>query len=175
MFNEAVKHVLKHEGGFVHHAADPGGATNMGISLRFLKGVDGDLNNDGVVDVHDILEMTEEQAIELYREHFWNPAFEELQDLVASKVFDMSVNMGERRSVTILQQSVNCLRGGERVVTDGLIGPQTIEWSNRTYTPGLIQEICRQQVKFYESLVDKDPDLGVFLDGWKNRARFQGK
>lgn len=175
MFQKAVKHVLRHEGGFVHHAKDPGGATNMGISLRFLKGVNEDLNGDGVIDVHDILEMTEEQAIDLYEKHFWNHHFDKLEYLIASKTFDMSVNMGERRAVKILQESINSHFGNNRVVVDGAIGPKTVEAANRCYTPALVKEICRHQISFYEGLVDKNPDLGVFLEGWKNRARFQGR
>ena len=32
-FNRSVEAVLKHEGGFVNHPADPGGATNKGITI----------------------------------------------------------------------------------------------------------------------------------------------
>ena len=34
-FELAIPIVLKHEGGFADNPADPGGATNFGISLRF--------------------------------------------------------------------------------------------------------------------------------------------
>lgn len=32
-FPRAVDHTLRHEGGYVDHPADPGGATNRGITL----------------------------------------------------------------------------------------------------------------------------------------------
>ena len=35
-FSRCVAEVLKHEGGFVHHPRDPGGATNRGITLATL-------------------------------------------------------------------------------------------------------------------------------------------
>ena len=34
VFEEAVKQVLKHEGGYVNDPVDPGGETNMGISKK---------------------------------------------------------------------------------------------------------------------------------------------
>ena len=36
-FEKAHEFTSRWEGGYVNHAADPGGATNFGISLRFLK------------------------------------------------------------------------------------------------------------------------------------------
>ena len=30
-FDKALAYVLEHEGGFVHHKKDPGGATNKGV------------------------------------------------------------------------------------------------------------------------------------------------
>ena len=55
-FSKAITVILKHEGGFSNHSSDPGGATNYGISLRWLKseGLYGDLDDDGDVDIDDI-------------------------------------------------------------------------------------------------------------------------
>ena len=36
-FGKAFAKIIELEGGFVDHPDDPGGATNLGISLRFLK------------------------------------------------------------------------------------------------------------------------------------------
>ncbi|MBX9704870.1 MAG: hypothetical protein K5Q00_01335, partial [Gammaproteobacteria bacterium] len=36
-YDYAASVVLLHEGKYTDHPADPGGATNYGISLRFLK------------------------------------------------------------------------------------------------------------------------------------------
>jgi lysozyme family protein len=58
MFNELVKTILKFEGGYVDHPSDPGGATNFGISLRFMlltKDVElFDMNKDGKIDKEDV-------------------------------------------------------------------------------------------------------------------------
>ena len=41
-FDSCVQYVLRHEGGLSQDKADPGGITNFGISLRFLREVDAD-------------------------------------------------------------------------------------------------------------------------------------
>ena len=46
-FDTAIKKVLKHEGGYVDHKNDPGGATKYGISLRFIRQSNTDLDLDG--------------------------------------------------------------------------------------------------------------------------------
>jgi lysozyme family protein len=35
-FERCLAHVLRHEGGYVDHPLDPGGATNMGITRKAL-------------------------------------------------------------------------------------------------------------------------------------------
>jgi lysozyme family protein len=37
-FEPSLAHVLKHEGGYVNHRADPGGATNLGTPPRRWRG-----------------------------------------------------------------------------------------------------------------------------------------
>ena len=67
-FKQAHAFVRKWEGGFDDHPNDPGGVTNYGVSLAYLKdhGLDiGDINDDGVIDRKDILAMTPEKAAEL--------------------------------------------------------------------------------------------------------------
>ena len=49
LFDKCLKIVLIHEGGYSDDPDDPGGTTNYGISLRFLKSVGlelGDVDDD---------------------------------------------------------------------------------------------------------------------------------
>lgn len=77
-FDLAIQTVLSHEGSFVADPYDIGGATNYGISLRWLQSVgdidkdsflEGDLNKDGTVDIKDIKKIDQKQAIEFYRKY----------------------------------------------------------------------------------------------------------
>ena len=56
-FNKALTRILENEGGFSKHPNDPGGATNYGISSKFLNQhykIQYDKNHNGVVDVADM-------------------------------------------------------------------------------------------------------------------------
>ena len=63
IFDIALDFVLEHEGGLVDDPNDPGGLTNMGISIRFGREI-------GLIE-DDIREMTKEYASQIYEVHFW--------------------------------------------------------------------------------------------------------
>ena len=143
-FNEAIIKVLEHEGGFSNNEHDPGGATNYGISLRWLKsqGLYGDLDDDGDVDIDDILAIDRETSIRMYREKWWNKYhYDRVIDCeIATKLFDMSINMGGRQAHKLLQYSLRTL--GANIVVDGIIGPATISATNIEDPEILLDEIA---------------------------------
>lgn len=170
-FSLAVKRVLANEGGFVNDAADPGGITNYGITLRFLRAHNIDLNGDGIIDEQDIIDMTIEQAIWIYRRFIW-----ELNNYgrfespgVVVKIFDMGVNMGESQATKLLQRAINMLSNPD-IVVDGVRGPKTLEKANALNHFDLLHEIRLQCMAFYKSLVVKRPSSQKFLKGWLIRA-----
>ena len=171
-FNKAVTVILKHEGGFSDHESDPGGATNFGISLRWLRdqGLYGDFDDDGDIDIDDIKAITAETASRIYREKWWNKYhYDRFVDCdIATKVFDMSVNMGSNRAHRILQQSINNIGGNLNI--DGIIGPITVKAVNVDDKEMLLTEIRCEQKRFYLRLIAQRPSLGVFRKGWLRRA-----
>jgi lysozyme family protein len=178
-FEKALKVLLPHEGGFGDDPADPGGATNFGVSLRFLRTLgdldrdgyrDGDLDRDGDVDVEDIRAMTKERAVELYRAQWWDRyAYGRIGDeTVAIKVFDLAVNMGAYQAHLVAQRALRAC--GTRVAEDGVLGPRTRAaldaWPPRPILPALRAEAAG----FYRALVAIRPKLDRFLAGWLDRA-----
>ena len=178
-FDKAILITLKHEGGFVNDPVDPGGATNWGMSIRFLMGagdadgdgwLDGDLDHDGDVDVDDIKNMTVDEARKLYRIHFWDKyKYDKIVDfVVAARAFDMTVNMGARQTGKIIQRALNEL--GHNLVVDGKIGKNTFATINRTNPEMLMAEIRLAHAKFYLDLIKAKPKFEKYKKGWLRRA-----
>jgi lysozyme family protein len=167
LFELAIPTVLRHEGGFVNDAADPGGATNFGVSLRWLKGqgLAGDIDHDGDVDAADIKAMTVDDAKALYRKFWWDAYHYEsiLAQAVATKIFDMAVNMGAPRAHKMVQQSMG-------LTQDGILGPQTLAQLNTRPSLDVIASLQSTQAQFYRDIVASNPAREKFLKGWLNRA-----
>ena len=99
IFARAHAFTARWEGGFANHANDPGGATQYGVSLRWLRGIGCDLNGDGDIDAADVKAVTPELARDLFRIHFWETAVcDLLPPLIAVPLYDAAVNMGTQRA-----------------------------------------------------------------------------
>lgn len=69
---DILDEALRSEGRFVEDPADPGGATNHGVSLRYARAIGLDNDGDGDTDRTDILRVTAGQAGGLYSIDFWS-------------------------------------------------------------------------------------------------------
>ena len=174
-FDAAVATVLAHEGGFVDDPADPGGATNWGVSLRFARSagaqINFDIDHDGDVDADDIRQMPRETAIEVYRLDWWNRygfAAHPLPQAVAVKTFDTAINMGARRAIRILQEC--CTDAGRPVAEDGILGAQTAAAAEACDAAALLADYRRRQAGLYQMIARNNPDQHLFLAGWLKRA-----
>jgi lysozyme family protein len=178
-FDLAIPFILRHEGGFANNVNDPGGATNFGISLRWLKAQGhevGDFTHPGEPDysVADIRAMTQEQAVKIYRECWWDKfGFSNFEaQPLATKMFDGAVNMGVCQVVKLLQRALG--RIGYGLVVDGKLGPNTFDAANRSAAAdlhGTVTMLANQEHQFYQSLATAHaPKFDEFLKGWLRRA-----
>lgn len=173
-FVHAMDFVLYNEGGLTDNVNDAGGITKYGVSLRFLKGADEDVNGDGHVDEKDIRGMELTQAYAVYKKFFWDHyKIKKLGDPdVAAKVMDLFVNMRGRSAARIVQRAVN-LSNGLKIKVDGLLGPESYNAINNIVAIDkfiFMENLRRQQAMFYQHIVDNNPSQNVFLHGWRNRA-----
>jgi lysozyme family protein len=188
-FEIAVPTILEHEGGYVDNIHDPGGATNFGISLRYLQKVgdldgdgflDGDIDRDGDVDADDIKAMSPEDSVQFYKTGFWYPGkYGAINDQdVATKAFDLGVNMGINQGAKILQRALRSV--GSHIKDDGKIGPLSLEGINAQLATRLIPAMRSEAAGFYRALILRNAalrkrghdvkDFSVFKKGWLRRA-----
>lgn len=176
---QAIARTLPLEGRLVDDPADPGGATNRGVSLRFAlaeisahpnEAAIFDLDHDGDVDWHDIAALTDDQAAGVYYQCVWTRyGYGRLLPwLVAWKVFDVCVNTGPRRAGLLLQQALCDL--GLIVACDGVMGPGTVAATREACDLPLLSALRARQAAFYRQLVAAKPALAKFENGWLNRA-----
>ena len=154
--------VFLREGGWVDHPADPGGATNHGISLRFAVGLGRllDMDGDGDVDRDDIRMITREVAAGIYRDEFWRLVrADELPPAVAIATTDAAVNCGPARAVRWLQGAV-----GARA--DGQIGPRTLASVAAASPRQVLEEIVARRMMHHATL----PTFRTFGLGWMRRC-----
>lgn len=173
-FFKALEIVMVHEGGFVDDARDPGGATQFGISLRFLRaqGDDvGDIDGDGDVDADDIRALTPITAGAFYKTQFWDRfAYGDLlEQAVAEKVFDLAVNMGPSAAHKCVQRALRA--HGFELVDDGILGSISRSMINAAFGQELVRALRSEAAGYYRSLVAAAPAKRLpFLKGWLNRA-----
>lgn len=66
-FIDVMKQIFKHEGGYVDHPKDPGGATNMGITFGTLKAW-----RKKPITKRDVQRLTKSEAMDIYRANYWD-------------------------------------------------------------------------------------------------------
>jgi len=63
--NDIAKEIFKADGGFVNDSDDPGDPTNYGVTLKTLKRLGYELNQDGWVDIADLKQHSSTQAVKV--------------------------------------------------------------------------------------------------------------
>lgn len=176
LFESAVNFILDNEGLLEENPADPGGTTNFGISLRFLREVSSEaLKRAGIfepITEQTIRDLTRDQAIILYRSEFWETApFEKIQNqMLANYIFDMVINHGMSQAIKLTQRATwAAQKKKDYIKDDGDLGKFTLQAINQASFM-LIPAMMAQRDGFYRRLVALNPTRKVFLDGWLNRC-----
>lgn len=154
-FDKALQEVLKHEGGWSDHPQDPGGATNMGITIAtYRKWID----RNGTPD--DLKKISHTQVAKIYRSAYWNAVKgDELPSGIDYAVFDFGVNSGTTRAAKYLQAVLG-------VEQDGKIGPLTIAAAHKADAEEVIDSLCDRRMAFLRGL----KTFATFGKGWTRRV-----
>ena len=150
--------ILKHEGGYVNHPDDPGGATNKGITISTFRRY---IKPNGTID--DLKALTTAQATVVYKRQYWDAVNADLLPAgVDYTVADFAVNSGPGRAAKVLQAVVGAKQ-------DGKIGPATIA-ATRAMTPkDVIRQVNARRLAFMKSI--RGGSLWkTFGRGWQRRV-----
>jgi lysozyme family protein len=115
-YDDALRHLLVHEGSYINHPADPGGPTNFGITIYdYRKYVKSDAT------AADVQAMKLDDAKAIYRAKYWDAQrCDELSAGVDYAIFDYGVNSGIGRSGKVARRVLN-LPDNSSVVNDAII------------------------------------------------------
>ena len=157
-FRKSLKHVLIHEGGYVDHPKDPGGATNKGVTLAVFQRVYGESMGKA-----DLKAITDKQVKHIYKTGYWDKCrCDDLPAGVDYVVFDQAVNSGPGRSARWLQEVVG-------VPVDGGIGPQTLAATEACDGAEVVNGMCDERLAFMKRI--KNGELwATFGRGWQARV-----
>jgi lysozyme family protein len=159
-FEAALAGVLESEGGYVNHPKDPGGPTNLGVTLAVARQLGIDVDGDGDTDIIDIKLLKLADAAKVYRHEYWDKVRgDDLPSGLDYAVFDYAVNSGVSRAAKALQSVVG-------VPQDGEIGPVTLG-GLRTQDPvTMIGRLSKQRLDFLRGL----KTWPTFGKGWERRV-----
>lgn len=154
-FDQALKAILHHEGGYVDHPKDPGGRTNLGCTQRVWEEWVGH-----PVDEKTMRGLTPELVAPLYKAKYWDRIKgDELPTGVDYVVFDAAINSGPGRAAKWLQTVVGA-------VPDGAIGPGTLAKVAAMPAADIVEKYQETRLQFLQSLQTWD----TFGKGWGRRV-----
>jgi lysozyme family protein len=150
----ALAAVLRYEGGYSNHPADPGGATMKGVTQATY---DAWRSKHGLSH-QSVRSISQDEIEQIYRRDYWDRIHgDTLPSGLDLCVFDFAVNSGPSRAIRALQKVL-----GVRV--DGVIGPQTLAAANAH--PKSCGELCDTRLSFMRGL----KTWPVFGKGWGDRV-----
>ncbi|MBV1702656.1 MAG: hypothetical protein KGQ46_12630 [Hyphomicrobiales bacterium] len=146
---------LHYEGGYVDNPADPGGATNLGITRATLAQVRG-----RAVSKVEVMSLSRAEAADIYRRLYWNAiCADSLPRGLDCVAFDCAVNSGPARAIGYLRMLIGKdPKGGLRNEDLAALAQLKPEDS--------IRQFCDLRLSFLERL----KTFRVFGRGWTRRV-----
>ncbi len=166
-FTQALPFILKHEGTELFVDLINNERSRYGITQKTLEAIK--------YPITDPNNLTMEQVNDIYSRLYWGISKCAMfnSQLVANKVCDMAVNMGNFQAAKLTQASLNSL--GIACVIDGMIGPHTIISVNEILAQfdgesRMLNELALKCASYYKDIVNKNPNKKKYLAGWLTRA-----
>jgi lysozyme family protein len=170
--HDLIDEVIAREGGYIHHPADRGGPTNMGIThaVAYANGYTGSMKT-----------LPRSIAEIIYRRLYWDrPGYAFVAEMswpVAAELFDTGVNMGVATATGFLQRALNALNRNQQdypdLAIDRAIGARTLgalrafrALRGAAGDKILLKALEALQGERYVALAEQRPANEAFLYGW---------
>lgn len=192
----------QNEGGFSDDPKDPGNWTGGKVGVGILKGTKYGISAASFPEL-DIINLTLEDAHEIYRRRYWLPlqcpAIDQTLPLLADLLFDLGVNCGIGNAGKFLQRAINTLIDTEglpieqrrrspwreaiakrlnakTLLVDGVVGPITIEiFIKIPYPKAVLSGVFGEAYIHYSKLSSLyRPGWLKRLGGWFREVRQKG-
>lgn len=157
-FMKGLKFVLQWEGGYSNHPADPGGATNKGVTQATYN----EYRKDKGLKYGSVEYIKAVEVEEIYSDMYYKKSgAHNMPEKVSICLFDWAVNGGVSRAVKHLQRALG-------VIEDGKVGPKTIEAATSQNETTIAKKFLSIRVDYYNT---RSSSLkSYFLKGWLNRV-----
>lgn len=154
-YDEALRRLLEHEGGYSNHPSDPGGPTNWGITI-----IDARKYWKRDATAADVKAMPLAVAKRIYKQKYWDAMrCTELPAGVDYAIFDYGVNSGNSRAIKVLERILGLPPDGR---PDDKLVAAAAEYDERE----LVAAICDERLRFLKGL----KTWPVFGRGWGKRV-----
>ncbi|MBA8838532.1 glycoside hydrolase family 108 protein [Ochrobactrum sp. RH2CCR150] len=154
-FAAVMPYIFQEEGGYVDNPADPGGATNMGITIGNLAAWAGHSET-----AQDVKNLAKDTATEIYRKQYWDKIDgDSLPSGVDYAMLDFAVNSGPSHAIKMLQQILGILQ-------DGFLGPATFAALSARPPQDIIDRLCDERSAWLRGLAA----AASFGKGWQARV-----
>ena len=159
-YQQCLEMILHHEGGYVNHPEDPGGATNLGVTKRVYEEWVG-----RTVTLDKMEQLQVSDVAPIYKKNYWDRVKgDQLPSGLDLCVFDFGVNAGTGRAAKYLQSMVGA-------TADGAIGPATLRavdtFVKQEGHKGAIELYQKNRLSYYKKL----NHFKTFGKGWTRRVR----
>lgn len=151
-FDEAIRKIIRFEGGYVNDPDDRGGETKFGISKRQYPDLD-------------IKKLTINEAERIYHRDYWQKikGFA-LPQKIAEALFDTAVNIGVRRAVKLAQQIAG-------VKIDGDMGPVSLRAINAfADKDDFMRRFILARIHYYVRIAKKRNAQRKYMYNWVKRS-----
>jgi lysozyme family protein len=154
-YDDALRRLLKHEGGYSDHPSDPGGPTNFGITLADVRRY---VKPDATA--RDVRDLSLSQAKAIYCTRYWDALrCDELPRGIDYAAFDYGVHSGPARAARVL-----CAIAGRPA--SSTIDDKALDAIRAGDARVLVASLCDERLAFLRRL----KTWPVFGAGWSRRV-----